>query len=74
MISFEKYRERYGTSKVTGVSIVIFIPAVELIIIGFSVLDAAVVLVAGGRFSSIALFAPLRVVGEGVVLRAEEAT
>ena len=36
-------------------------------------LDAAVVLVVGGTFSGI-LFAPLRVAGEGVVLRAEEAT
>ena len=37
-------------------------------------LDAAVVLVVDGTFSEIALFAPLRVVDEGVVLRAEEAT
>ena len=36
-------------------------------------LDAAVVLVVGGTFSGI-LFAALRVVDEGVVLRAEEAT
>ena len=37
-------------------------------------LDAAVVLVVGGTFLGVVLFAPLRVVGEGVVLRAEEAT
>ena len=36
-------------------------------------LDAAVVLVVGGTFSGI-LFSALRVVGEGIVLRAEEAT
>ena len=36
-------------------------------------LDAAVVLVVGGTFSGI-LFAPPRVVGEGIALRAEEAT
>ena len=36
-------------------------------------LDAAV-LVVGGRFSGDVLFAPLGVVGEGVVLRTEEAT
>jgi len=38
------------------------------------VLDAAVVLVVGGRFSGDVLFVPLGVVGEGVVLRTEEAT
>lgn len=37
-------------------------------------LGAAVVLVVGGTFSGVALFATLRVVDEGVVLRAEEAT
>ena len=37
-------------------------------------LDAAVVLVIGRRLSGVVLFAPLRVVDEGVVLRAEEAT
>ena len=37
-------------------------------------LDAAVVLVIGRRLSGNVLFAPLRVVDDGVVLRAEEAT
>ena len=37
-------------------------------------LDAAFVLVVGGIFSGVALFATLRVVGKGVVLRAEETT
>ena len=37
-------------------------------------LDAAVVLVVGGRFSGAPLFVTLGVVGEGVVLRTEEAT
>ena len=37
-------------------------------------LDVAVVPVVGGTFSGVVLFAPLRVAGEGVVLRAEEAT
>ena len=37
-------------------------------------LDAAVVLVVGGALSGVVLFAPFRVVGEGVVLRTEEAT
>ena len=37
-------------------------------------LDVAVLLVVGGTISDVALFAPLRVVDEGVVLRAEEAT
>ena len=37
-------------------------------------LDAAFVLVVDGTFSGIALFAPLRVVDEGVVLTAEAAT
>ena len=37
-------------------------------------LDAAVVLVIGRRLSGNVLFGPLRVVDEGVVLRAEEAT
>jgi len=38
------------------------------------VLDAAFVLVVGGRLSDVVLFATLRVVDEGVVLRVEEAT
>ena len=37
-------------------------------------LDAAVVLVVGGTFSGVVLFEPLSFVGEGVVLRTEEAT
>ena len=39
-------------------------------------LNTAVVLEVGGTFSGVVLliFAPRRVVGEGVVLRAEEAT
>ena len=38
-------------------------------------LGAAVVLVVGGTFLGVSLFAPLRmVVAEGVLLRAEEAT
>ena len=37
-------------------------------------LDAAGLLVVGGTFSGVVLSAPLRVVGEGVVLRAEGAT
>ena len=37
-------------------------------------LGAAAVLVVGGTFLGVSLFAPLRVVAEGVVLRAEEAT
>ena len=37
-------------------------------------LDAAVVLVVGLTFLGVSLLAPLRVVDEGVVLRAEEAT
>ena len=37
-------------------------------------LDAAIVLVVDGTFSGVELLATLRVVDEGVVLRAEEAT
>ena len=37
-------------------------------------LDAAVVLVVGWPLLGVVLFAPLSVVGKGVVLRAEEAT
>ena len=49
----------------------ILLPLVEWIVISFSVLDAAVVLVIG-RFSGVVLFVPLGVVG--VVLREEVTT
>ena len=66
----------HGTSKVTAVpmAMYIYLTLNEYLPVGFSVLDAAVVLVIGRRLSGVVLFAPLRVVDEGVELRAEEAT
>jgi len=50
------------------------LPLVEWIIIGFSVLDAAVVLVISGTFLGAAIFVALRVVDGDAVLKTEEAT
>ena len=47
---------------------------VESLISGFSVLDAAVVLVVGGTFLGVVLFVTLRVEDSGSVLKTEEAT
>ena len=52
----------------------LFLPIVEWLINSFSALVDAVVVVVGGTFSGVVLFAALWVEGAGVVLRAEEAT
>ena len=59
--------KRYYCSK-------LYLPEDESLVIGFSVLGAAVVLGVGGTFLGVSTFALLRVVDEDVVLRAEKAT